>query len=116
MIWFPPPDPPRVALEGNSTHMVTYGDTLTLQCSVTNDRDDVTWVWFSDGVKLVTDTRGDVAAGSLSLRGTVLDDTGFYQCFATNSAGSGVAIATVEVISKCWWLAPSDRHTPLPCL
>ena len=116
MIWFPPPDAPRVALEGNSTHMVTYGDTLTLQCSVTNDRDDVTWVWFSDGVKLVTDTRGDVAAGSLSLHGTVLDDTGFYQCFATNSAGASVAIATVEVISKCWWLAPSDRHTPLPCL
>ena len=105
-MWLLLSDVARVALEGGPTHTVPYGETLTVQCSVTNGREDVTWSWFSDGEKLVTDARGDVAAGSLSLRDTVLADAGFYQCFATNLAGSSVAVATVAVVSECWWTSP----------
>lgn len=88
-------------MQDSSTIPVPYGDTLNLQCSVANGRENVTWSWFRNGGKLVTNARAAVTAGSLSLSDTVLADAGFYQCFATNSAGSSVAVATVAVISKC---------------
>lgn len=99
-IWLPHPDAPQVAVQDSSTIPVPYGDTLNLQCSVANGRENVTWSWFRNGGKLVTNARAAVTAGSLSLSDTALADAGFYQCFATNTAGSSVAVATVAVISK----------------
>ena len=86
-------DSPSVTTLFTSPYNITFGDPLTVSCTVTGI--NITWSWYRNGVRIPSET-----SSNLVINSTDLSSAGAYQCFATNPAGSDSATILVNIHSK----------------
>lgn len=87
--------PPVLSTSLAQTQTVTYGDPLSLTCSVTNTA--IThWLWYHNGIPLPTppDTT------QYKVETTDTSHEGIYQCFAYNLAGNISSTIHISVMGK----------------
>lgn len=84
-------------LDSNTTVPVVYGDRLSLSCSVLEGGGEVVWSWYHNGTSVGA---GLASGGRLTVASVVEEDSGSYQCFASNLAGTVGSATTVRVESK----------------
>ncbi|XP_011406589.2 PREDICTED: contactin-5-like [Amphimedon queenslandica] len=82
---------PSITVHPPSSVDITYGSSLTLSCTATGS--DISWVWYHNGIKISD-------SSTLVVSTTGLEDSGAYQCFATNEAGvdSKSTLVTVKTV------------------
>lgn len=88
----------NTSLDPNTTITVVYGDQLSLSCSVEEGGGEVTWSWYHNGSSVGPGVA--TSGGRLDIASAVEEDSGSYQCFAGNSAGTVGSATAVRVRSK----------------
>ena len=82
----------------SSTYSVLYGDSITIECSITASpaHNSVTWQKINSGITSTINfgnsakySGGSKSTPSLTILNTVTTDSGSYRCSATNIVGTG---------------------------
>ena len=81
--------------------LLSTGSNFTLTCNATGVPFPQL-AWYKDGVLLTASIPGrlDVQTNEISVYNVTLSDQGVYSCVASNAAGSSLANAMVDIISK----------------
>ncbi|XP_053405794.1 protogenin-like isoform X2 [Mercenaria mercenaria] len=100
--------PPSVTVQPSAnTIEVLKNSRLVINCPITSDISNITISWTKDGIVLLPQKRVYVALdGSLIIekflkkRRKSRDDTGFYECYATNSYGTFIGRQVEVKVTK----------------
>ena len=84
-------DAPSITVHPPSSVNINYGNLLTLSCTATGT--DIVWVWYHNGINISD-------SSTITVNTAELQDSGAYQCFATNEAGVDSRSTLVTVKSK----------------
>lgn len=103
-------DRPKLKQQLPVDTLADLGKTLTIPCSVHGTPDPYI-IWYRDAANIITldDNRYRVLLnGSLAISGVQVNDTGMYQCLASNDAGETSAYTWLRVKTS----APLMTETP----
>ena len=91
-------DPP--SYKDSNDQNQTEGMNLTVSLTIDANPDPHTFIWFKDGLELVSTERVMLGASYIKFMPTDLQDSGMYSVSATNTKGTGTISFAVKILRK----------------